>query len=108
MSGDINMGDNKITNLETPTDDTDATTKKYVDDLGDTKLDLAGGAMTGPLGLSGGRIWDMADPTLPTTGANRRYVDNKISRPNIIDTAYTLVAHNDNVSVNGSSIQTSK
>ena len=32
MSGNIDMGDNKITNLETPTNDTDAVTKKYVDD----------------------------------------------------------------------------
>ena len=32
MSGEINMGDNKITNLETPTNNTDAATKKYVDD----------------------------------------------------------------------------
>ena len=33
MSGNIDMGDNKITNLETPTNvDKDAATKKYVDD----------------------------------------------------------------------------
>ena len=41
MSGDLNMGDNKITNLETPTDNKNASTKKYVVDLGATKLDLA-------------------------------------------------------------------
>ena len=32
MSGNIDMGDNKITNLKTPTNNTDAATKKYVDD----------------------------------------------------------------------------
>ena len=32
MSGNIDMGDNKVTNLETPTGDKDAATKKYVDD----------------------------------------------------------------------------
>ena len=32
MSGNIDMGDNKITNLKTPTSNTDAITKKYVDD----------------------------------------------------------------------------
>ena len=32
MSGNINIGDNKITHLETPTNDADAATKKYVDD----------------------------------------------------------------------------
>lgn len=37
MTGDINMGSKKITNLATPTADTDAATKKYVDD-GDAAL----------------------------------------------------------------------
>ena len=32
MSGNIDMGDNKITNLKTPTNNMDAATKKYVDD----------------------------------------------------------------------------
>ena len=32
MTGEINMGDNKITDLETPTDNDDAANKKYVDD----------------------------------------------------------------------------
>ena len=32
MSGNIDMGNNKITNLKTPTSDSDAATKKYVDD----------------------------------------------------------------------------
>ena len=32
MRGNIDMGDNKVTNLETPTSDKDAATKKYVDD----------------------------------------------------------------------------
>ena len=32
MTGEINMGDDKITGLGSPTNDTDASTKKYVDD----------------------------------------------------------------------------
>ena len=32
MSGELSMGANKITSLETPTDDSDASTKKYVHD----------------------------------------------------------------------------
>ena len=77
MSGELNMGNNKIINLKIPTDDTDASTKKYVDDLGDTRLDLAGGAMTGPLGLGNGRLWDVATPTLDMNGANKKYVDDQ-------------------------------
>ena len=33
LTGDLNLNCNKIINLSTPTSDTDATTKKYVDDL---------------------------------------------------------------------------
>ena len=32
MSGELNMGSNKIVSLATPINDTDASTKKYVDD----------------------------------------------------------------------------
>ena len=45
--------------------------------LGDTKLDLAGGAMTGPLGLGNGRLWDVGMPTADTNGANKKYVDDR-------------------------------
>ena len=33
MTEDLNVGGHKITNLETPTSDSDATTKKYIDSL---------------------------------------------------------------------------
>lgn len=36
MTGDITMGSNKVTGLGTPTSDTDAATKKYVDDTVNT------------------------------------------------------------------------
>ena len=32
MTGSLDMGSNKITNLSAPVDDTDAATKKYVDE----------------------------------------------------------------------------
>ena len=77
LSGRLNMGSNKITNLATPTMNIDASNKKYVDDQNDLKLDLSGGAMTGPLGMSGGRIWDLGAPTLDTTATNKKYVDDQ-------------------------------
>ena len=77
LSGRLDMGTNKITNLAACTANTDATNKKYVDDQNDLKLDLAGGALTGPLGLSGGRIWDLGPPTLPHTATNKKYVDHQ-------------------------------
>lgn len=38
MTGTLNMGSNKITNLAAPTADTDAATKKYVDDAKDAAI----------------------------------------------------------------------
>ena len=46
MSGDLNMGSNKVTSLATPTVDTDAATKAYVD-LTQTASAITGGIITG-------------------------------------------------------------
>ena len=48
MTGDINMGSHQVTGLSTPTNNTDAATKKYVDDA------VAGGvhSATGTIGTS--------------------------------------------------------
>lgn len=40
MQGTLDMGDNKITNLATPTDDNDAVSRKYVDDGLNKKLSM--------------------------------------------------------------------
>lgn len=50
-------------------------------DLGlDTKLDLAGGAMTGPISMGGvNEITDLADPTTSQSAATKNYVDTTIS-----------------------------
>ena len=63
MSGAIDMGSKKITSLATPTANTDAVTKKYVDDLFNelgTVLDIKGTvASTADLPLSGNRKGDV-------------------------------------------------
>lgn len=46
MSGNINMGNKAITNLATPSANTDATTKKYVDDKDAALLGTSGDAST--------------------------------------------------------------
>lgn len=63
MSGNLAMGNNKVTGLAAPTDNGDAANKKYVDDglaqkaasdhnHDDTYLKLSGGTMTGPIVFS--------------------------------------------------------
>lgn len=46
MSGALNLGGNKITNLDTPTADADAATKKYVDDAKSAAIKEAGSAVS--------------------------------------------------------------
>ena len=76
--------------------------KKYVDDKDNLRLEISGGAMTGPLEMSGGKIWDLGDPTLDSNATNKKYVDdeittltstvnNKISDIDVIDESYSVV-----------------
>ena len=53
--------------------------KKNVDEKDNLRLELSGGAMTGPLGMSGGKIWDLGAPTLDSNAANKKYVHDKIA-----------------------------
>ena len=50
-----------------------------MDDALAQKLDIGGGQMTGPLSLGGDRLWDVANPTLNTNAATKKYVDDKDS-----------------------------
>ena len=47
MTGDLDLGNNKIVNLADPTNEQDAASKKYVDNA--PFLPLIGGTMTGPV-----------------------------------------------------------
>ena len=75
MSGAINMGGGKVENLGTPTANTDAATKKYVDDEAAKLLPLSGGAMTSPLIMDGEKITNLSDPSSSSEPETKRYVD---------------------------------
>ena len=76
------MNNKKITNLLPPVSDTDAATKKYVDDNSSVDvsnyLKLDGTAlMTGNLNMDNHRITNLyMDPTSKTDATNKEYVDN--------------------------------
>lgn len=71
MSGEIAMGDNKITGLKAPTADTDAVNKKYVDD---TKASLISS-------VDGTTITEDAS-THDTIKGSKKYTDEKIATVN--------------------------
>lgn len=81
MGGNLNMNNKKITNLLPSVCDTDAATKKYVDDNSvdvSNYLKLDGTAlMTGNLNMDNHRITNLyMDPTSKTDATNKEYADN--------------------------------
>lgn len=76
MTGAINMGTFKITNLGTPVDPTDAATKAYVDS--GAFLPLAGGTMGGIINMNNHKITNVTDPTVAQDAATKAYVDANV------------------------------
>ena len=86
MTNDLNMDNKKIIHLRQPTSDTDAATKKYVDDntgapdLSDYLEKDGTVAMTGNLNLNSHKIDNLSDPTTDQEAANRGWVRKQIER----------------------------
>jgi len=75
MTGELDMGTNKIVNLGTPTASADAATKAYVDTADALKVAKAGDTMSGALAMGSNKITDLADPTVSGDAATKGYVD---------------------------------
>ena len=86
MTGNLNLSGNKIVGLATPTSNTDAATKKYVDDnagspdLSDYLEKDGTVAMTGNLNVGNNKIVNLSDPTTDQQAANRGWVRKQIER----------------------------
>ena len=84
MTGDIEMSENKITDLATPDQPNDAATKDYVDaaltdfsvSLPESKLSLSGGTMSGTINMNNNVISNLQTPALDLDAANKGYVDS--------------------------------
>ncbi|CAH3190992.1 unnamed protein product [Porites evermanni] len=104
MTGNINMNNNKILNLSTPTSNTDAATKKYVDDnsgspdLSDYLEKDGSVAMTGNLNVGNNKIVNLSDPTTDQEAANRGWnlgvptQDNEATTKGYVDNLVHLTA----------------
>ena len=84
MTNNLNMDNKGIIHLKTPTSDTDAATKKYVDDnagspdLSDYLEKDGTVAMTGNLNLNNKKIINLSNPTQDKEAANKDYVDKLV------------------------------
>ena len=75
MTGDLDMGNNQIENLGTPSGPADATTKTYVDTADALKLDKSGGTMTGGINMGSQGLTNLATPSASADAATKGYVD---------------------------------
>ena len=89
MTNNLNMDNKKIIHLRPPTDETDAATKKYVDD---NSPDLSGYfkkdgtvAMTGNVNMNSKKIYNLLTPTNDSDAATKKYVDDNSGSPDLSD-----------------------
>ena len=84
MSQKLNLSGYKLVSLGTPTADTDAATKKYVDDshpdLSDYLEKDGTVAMTGNLNLNSNRIINVKNPVSKLDATTKEYVDDQIGK----------------------------
>ena len=74
MTGNLSMGGNRITNLETGSNPQDAVTKHYVDTITDSKI-----TKDGEINMNNNRIINVGQPQSENDVASKRYCD-EISR----------------------------
>ena len=91
MTNNLNMDNKGIIHLRPPTADSDAATKKYVDD-NSGNVDLrpyfkkdGSVAMTGNLNMNTRKIYNLATPTANNDAATKKYVDDNSGSPDLSD-----------------------
>ena len=78
MTGNLNLGNNKVVNVDTPTSNADATNKKYVDAHVNALVKLDGSkSMTGNLDMNLKKVINFKDPVNSSNAATKSYVDLK-------------------------------
>ena len=84
MTNNLNLGNKKIVGLATPTSNTDAATKKYVDDntadpdLSDYLEKDGSVVMTGDLNVGNNKIINLSKPTQDNDAVNKDYADKLV------------------------------
>ena len=89
MSGELDLGTNKIVNVVNPTSAQDVSTKNYVDTQDALKLSLTGGTMSGAIAMGTNKITGLGTPTATTDAVTKAYVDSFVSGITDLDQAVT-------------------
>lgn len=120
-TGSVSLNSQKITNLGTPTSNTDASTKAYVDtsianlidgapstldtlneiaaaladtaNFSDTVVLKAGSTMTGALAMGTNKITGLGDPTNAQDAATKNYIDTAVLAPSNLTGPITSVGN---------------
>ena len=80
VATDVNMAGHKLYGLPSPTQDSEAATKKWVTDDFPTKTQILDGfTMKGPLDMGSHKIYGVHSPTNDKDAANKKYVDDNSS-----------------------------
>lgn len=81
LIGDLDINGNRLFGIGTPTADSDAASKEYVDssvrDVKNASLPRTGGAMTGDISMGGNAVKGLKAPSDRTDAATKGYVDGK-------------------------------
>ena len=94
MTNNLNMDNKKIINLRIPTNDTDAATKKYVDDntaapdLSDYLEKDGTVAMNGDLNLNNNKIKNLSNPTQDNEAVTKDYADKLVHNTTVQPSHY--------------------
>ena len=94
MTNNLNMDNKSIIHLKPPTNDTDAATKKYVDE-NTSSADLSpylkkdgSVPMTGHLNVSGHKITNLETPSSDNDAATKKYIDSHVHHTSIQPSHY--------------------
>ena len=82
LNGALDMNESKITSLGTPTENTDATTKLYVDtEIANAEVDLS--SVDTNINMNSNKITSLGAPTANTDATTKLYVDTEIANAEV-------------------------
>ena len=79
MTGNLDMGSNKITSSAVPSTGNDLTNKTYVDGQDALQVTKSGDNMTGNLAMGNNKITGLGTPTATADATNKSYVDAEVA-----------------------------